>query len=81
MTLELYVKPFIFSARHNRLKEPTAARTFDFAQYGVDTGTLGHTASGAYVINPDGAGPAQDFEFTNRDFNFRSLIGNSGFRW
>jgi hypothetical protein len=32
-------------------------------------------------IDPDGAGPAEEFSIDNQTFNFRSLRGNLVFRW
>ena len=81
ISFEVYAQPFISSARYDRLKELAAPRTFEFSQYGADIGTLDQTASGSYLVDPDGAGPAKPFELGNRDFNFRSLRGNAVFRW
>jgi len=34
-----------------------------------------------YVVDPDGARPAQEFRFGDPDFNLRSLRGNALLRW
>ena len=50
--------------------------------YGVDRGTISTAVDGSsYTVDPDGAGPAQSFTFSNPDFNYRSLRGNAVFRW
>ena len=32
-------------------------------------------------MDPDGAGPAAHFEIPDRDFDYRSLLGNAVLRW
>ena len=36
---------------------------------------------GSYLIDPDGTGPAAQFGVSDRDFSYRSLIGNAVLRW
>jgi hypothetical protein len=43
-------------------------------------GTISRDDDGRYVIDPVGDG-ADTFSVTDRDFNFRSLIGNAVLRW
>jgi hypothetical protein len=86
MTLELYAQPFIASGQYFDFKEYNAPRTGSYSIYGRDRGTITATrdATGIvtnYTVDPDGAGPAQSFQFANPDFNFRSLRGNAVFRW
>ena len=38
-------------------------------------------ADGAYTVDPDGAGPANSFTVSDRDFSYRSLLGNAVLRW
>jgi hypothetical protein len=54
--------------------------------YGKDIGTITRapataTSDAAYTVDPDAAGPAAPFTFTDPDFTFRSLIGNAVLRW
>jgi hypothetical protein len=81
VSLEFYAQPFISSGRYESPMELAAARSYDFRTYGVDRGTMTRNASGGYVVDPDGTGPAQSFTVSNRDFNVRSLNGNAVFRW
>ena len=68
-------------SRSSRRKEFGAPGTFDFLEYGTDAGTLTRAADGSYDIDPDGAGPAPGFQISDRDFSYRSLLGNAVFRW
>ena len=86
MTLEIYAQPFIASGQYFDYKEFTAPRTLSTSVYGRDVGTVTplrdrHGVDTAFVIDPDGAGAATPFTFTNPDFNLRSLRGNAVFRW
>ncbi|MGH7480627.1 MAG: DUF5916 domain-containing protein, partial [Longimicrobiales bacterium] len=80
-TLELYAQPFVGSGDYGALKELVAPRTFDFATYGRDRGTIEPTGDGAFRVDPDAAGPAAPFTVDDEDFNVRSLRGNAVFRW
>jgi len=80
LTFELYLQPFVSSGDYLALKELRAPRTFDFLEYGRDAGTITRQEDGRYRIDPVGNG-ARTFHVSDRDFNFRSLIGNSVLRW
>jgi hypothetical protein len=80
LTFELYAQPFLSSGDYLALKELAAPRTFDFVQYGRDAGTITRDADGTYQIDPDGTG-AGTFSISDRDFDFRSLLGNAVLRW
>ena len=81
ISLQLYVEPFISVGNYGALKEFATPGTFDFIEYGTDAGTIEETTSGNYEIDPDGVGAAPAFEIRNRDFSYRSLLGNDVFRW
>ncbi|MEJ2184926.1 MAG: DUF5916 domain-containing protein [Gemmatimonadota bacterium] len=72
LTIQVYAQPFVASGNFSGLKELRAPRTFSFLEYGADTGTI-RLQDGEYIIDPDGAGPAQSFTLENEDFNRRSL--------
>jgi hypothetical protein len=80
LTFELYAQPFIASGDYLALKELAAPRTFDFVQYGTDAGTITRGTDGRYAIDPNGAG-TNTFFVSDRDFDFRSLLGNAVLRW
>jgi hypothetical protein len=85
LTLQLYAQPLISAADFGDYKELEAARTFDFAVYGRDRGTLARNQDGSFTADPDGTGPAAPFRFgqffSQRDFNQRFLRGNAVLRW
>lgn len=80
LTFELYMQPFVSSGNYLALKELAAPRTFDFLEYGEDVGTITRGEDGRYLIDPAGDGETTFF-VSDRDFNFRSLIGNAVLRW
>jgi hypothetical protein len=80
LTLELFAQPFLASGDFEGYKELAAPRTFEFLQYGVDGGSI-HRVGDEHRIDPDGAGPAQPFLLTDRDFSRQSLRGTAVLRW
>jgi hypothetical protein len=80
LSLELFLQPFMSSGDYRALKELRAPRTFDFLEYGRDTGTISRESDGRYRIDPVGNG-ARTFYVSDRDFNFQSLLGNAVLRW
>jgi hypothetical protein len=82
LSLQLFVQPLISTGDYSDYKELRAPGTFDFDVYGRDRGTIARdAASGGYTVDPDGAGPAAEFNFAEQNFNFRSLRSNVVFRW
>ena len=81
LSLQLYLEPFISIGDYGQLREFAEPDSYDFLDYGGEAGTLERNDDGSYQVDPDGAGPAADFRLSNRDFNYRSLIGNAVLRW
>ncbi len=84
MSLELFVQPLFSAQDYSAFKEFDAPRQLGKSIYGVDVGTIreeGEGFSKQLFVDPDGDGPAEEFSFSNPDFNFRSLRGNLVFRW
>ena len=81
LSLQLYVEPFVSTGNYGELKELERPGTFKFLEYGTDIGTVSQDLGGSYAVDPDGAGPAAPFAVADRDFSYRSLIGNAVFRW
>ncbi|MEQ1857628.1 MAG: DUF5916 domain-containing protein, partial [Longimicrobiales bacterium] len=81
VSLQLYVEPFISTGDYQGLKEFERRRAFEFLEYGVEVGTLTQAPTGEYTVDPDGTGAATAFNVTNRDFSYRSLLGNAVLRW
>ena len=64
------------------IQRTARAKTFDFAVYGKDQGTVTRDRTNQVVqIDPDGAGPAPAFEFDEPEFTVRALHGNAVLRW
>jgi hypothetical protein len=80
-SLQLYMQPLVASGDYWGFKQLAAPRTFDFARFGRQVGTMEKDASGRYTVDPDGAGPAASFGFADPDFNYKSLQVNAVFRW
>ena len=84
MSLELFLQPLISANEFGELKEFDAPRQLGKSVYGRDVGVVrseGEGLNGVYWVDPDGAGPADEFSVDNEDFNFRSLRGNAVYRW
>ena len=79
ISLQLWAEPFISAGDYRGLKEFARPGAFEFAGYD-EIGTVQQDAQG-YTIDPDGAGPAPQFGVANRDFSYRSLLGNAVLRW
>lgn len=80
-SLQLYLEPFISTGDYGAVKEFVAPGAYDFSVYGEDAGTISQDVEGRYLVDPDGEGPAEGFSVSNRDFSFRSLLGNAVLRW
>ncbi len=85
LTLQLFAQPFIASGAYSSFREFAKPRTVKKVVYGEDVGAISYAAkpggSGTYTVDPDGAGPASSFTFSNPDFTYRSLRGNAVLRW
>lgn len=81
LSLQLYVQPLISANGFTDYKEFRAPRTYDFAVYGRDQGTIAPDGEGGFTVDPDGSGPASSFTVADQSFNFRSLRANLVLRW
>ena len=81
VSLQLYVEPFISTGDYQSLKEFARPGAFEFLEYGRGASTLSQDPTGLYTVDPDGAGAAPQFTVSNRDFSYRSLLGNAVLRW
>jgi hypothetical protein len=82
LSLQLYTQALLSTGSYRAIEELAAPRTYDFPAYGTDVGVLAYDpAAAAYVIDPDGAGPAASFRIADPNFNFKSLRVNAVARW
>ena len=80
LSLQMYAQPFVASGRYEDFKEFEKPRTYDFARYGRDRGTISKS-EGVYTVDPDGEGASAPFTFGDPNFNVRNLRGNAVVRW
>jgi hypothetical protein len=82
MSLQMYLQPLLSVGRYTGFKEALQPRTYDFAVYGQDAGTISFDPeSGVYTVYPGPGGTGTPFVMPNPDFNFTSLRANTVFRW
>jgi len=82
LTLELFAQPFFASGEYSHFREFAAPRTLRRLDYGRDIGSIIYnSADSTYTVDPDAAGPATPFTFSNPDFTVRSLRGNAVLRY
>jgi hypothetical protein len=78
LSLQLFLQPLISSGDYTDFKEFAQPRTYDFAVYGRDQGTISTTDSGSAVDPGDGGAP---FTIEPQNFTIRSLRTNAVLRW
>jgi hypothetical protein len=78
LSLQLFLQPLISAGDFTELKEFVRPRTYDFAVYGRDKGTVTATSDGT-AIDPGDGGAA--FTIPQQDFTIRSLRANAVLRW
>ncbi|WP_234567850.1 DUF5916 domain-containing protein [Rhodohalobacter sp. 614A] len=82
MSLQFYARPYINSGNFYNFKEFSTPREYEFDVYGEERGTITYSNEDEeYTVDPDGDGTAESFTFSERDYNFRSIQGNTVFRW
>ncbi|HEY8195471.1 MAG TPA: DUF5916 domain-containing protein [Gemmatimonadales bacterium] len=78
LSLQLFLQPLISAGDFTQLKEFAQPRTYDFAVYGQDKGTITETSDGS-VIDPGDGGAS--FTIPEQNFTIRSLRANAVLRW
>ena len=82
MSLQMYLQPLLSNGRYTGFKEALQPRTYNFAVYGRDVGTISYDAeNGVYTVYPGAGGTGTPFLIPNPDFNYTSLRANTVFRW
>lgn len=85
LSFQIYLQPFIASAKYKDFKYLTKSKSFDFINYGENGSTVQETISPEgdilYTIDADGTGPSEARTINNPDFNYISLRGNAVLRW
>ena len=82
MSLQMYLQPLLSVGRYTGFKEALQPRTYDFAVYGQDTGTISLRRGERRLHGLSRAGgTGTPFVIPNPDFNFTSLRANTVYRW
>jgi hypothetical protein len=81
LSFQLYAQPLLSANGFRDYKELRAPKTYDFAVYGRDQGTITPDGEGGFAVDPDGSGAAGGFTVADQSFNFRSLRANLVLRW
>ena len=81
LSLQLYAQPLLSANEYRDYQELRAPKTYDFAVYGRDQGTIAPDGSGGFTVDPDGPGAAPAFAVADQSFNLRSLRANLVLRW
>jgi len=82
LSLQLYMQPLISVGDYEGFRELTNPPTLDYNPYGSEGSSISYDPeSQVYTVDPDADGPAEQFNFYNPDFNFKSLRGNVVLRW
>jgi uncharacterized protein DUF5916/cellulose/xylan binding protein with CBM9 domain len=78
LSLQLYAQPLVVSGAYSGFKEFLRPRTFDFAVYGRDEGTIARQSDRTYLVARSNG---DSLRIGDPNFNFRSLLGNAVVRW
>jgi len=78
LSLQLFLQPLISAGDYTEFKELARPRSYDFAVYGQDKGTITSTEEGSEVDPGDGGTP---FTIAPQNFTIRSLRANAVLRW
>jgi hypothetical protein len=85
LSIQLYAQPLFASGDYEDLKYLTAARTYDFTNFGTSGSGIreGVDSNGntLYYLDSDGAGTAPEYRVKNPDFRITTLRGNAVLRW
>ncbi len=75
------MQPLISVGNYDNFKELAKTKSLDYNNY-AEIGEINCSSENdEYSIDPDKSGPANEFSFSNPDFNFKSLRGTFVFRW
>ncbi len=82
LSLQIYAQALFSVGSFDDFKELAYSGSSEFNHYNDIAGAVYYDADNeSYTIDPDGGGPAESLEFSNPDFNFKSLRGNMLLRW
>jgi Domain of unknown function (DUF5916) len=78
MSLQLFMQPLFSVGNYSNYKELARPSSMEFNNFN----DVSYNADeDEFTIDPDSNGPAEAFDFSNPDFNFKSLRGTLVYRW
>lgn len=80
LSLQFYVQPLISSGDYSRFKYLDRPNSHSFTEFGTGKSTIEYE-NGTYSADADGGGEAEPMQWSNPDFNTKSLRGNAVLRW
>jgi hypothetical protein len=80
LSLQLFVQPLLSTGDFKNYKELSEPGTYAFYEY-EDVGSFISDGDRYIRVDPDGSGPAEEFEFEDPDFNIKSIRANMVLRW
>ncbi|MHC1737559.1 MAG: DUF5916 domain-containing protein [Ignavibacteriaceae bacterium] len=82
LSLQLFLQPLLAVGSFSKFSELSAPGTNVLDYYGENGSEITFdNENDEFIVDPDGAGPAEKFVFSNPDFNFKSLKANVVLRW
>jgi hypothetical protein len=82
LSLQVFLQPLFSIGNYSNFKQLERPRSLDYLTYGSDASTISYSDENEeYTVDPDGDGEAEEFTFSNPDFNFKSLRGNIVLRY
>jgi hypothetical protein len=80
MSLQLYMQPLVSSGLYSNYKQLVRPRSDEYMVFGTGSSSIVKSETD-YTVDPDQAGPAGAYTFSDPNFNFKSLRGNAVLRW
>ena len=84
----MFAQPLLSSGDYTQYKQLAESQSFDFNELAPGTTTTQGAQCSSSICEVDGAQHVDfdgdgntDFQFSDRDFNVRSLVGNAVLRW
>ncbi|PJA97354.1 MAG: hypothetical protein CO129_01590 [Ignavibacteriales bacterium CG_4_9_14_3_um_filter_34_10] len=82
LSLQIYLQPLISAGKYSDFSEFAKPGTNKYRYYGKNGSTIMFDQSkDVYIVDPDGSGNAESFEFGKPDFNFKSIRANVVLRY
>jgi len=82
ISLQCFVQALFSVGDYSKFKELAKPNSSEYNFYGQGNSEIDYDEQlNIYSVDPDGSGSAEDLQFYNPNFNFKSLRGNVVLRW